>query len=128
VLPEKVSGNTLLLSEGGGVEYLLPYWLKIALCAVLCIRMFVSGFVTKLGLFAWPMFSEMSMTSIQIIVGEKSINPWHHLIDGDIGMTRQGLVSFLEYLTSLGIKADGHATIYDSEGIEEVAIADSSLI
>lgn len=98
--------------------------------ALVVLRATISGLVVKAGLFAWPMFSSMSMASFRVWDHNGTeLNQWDHLIHADIGMTRAGADLYLEYLRAeRAIPVQGAVTMFEDSGITTHEVRDGHAV
>lgn len=102
----------------------LPNWLCWTLTALILLRALISGLVVRRGMFAWPMFSEMSLASFRLH-DEKGneYNQWDDLIHADVGMTKAGVDLYLEFLRERhGSRLEGTVTVHDRQGVSTFSI------
>lgn len=102
-------------------------WLTAPLLTILLARMVISGFIIRRGIFAWPMFSTMSMARIEGIREDgKDFNQWDFEIHADIPNTMAGAILVLDYAASVGTAVEvGSLTIFDHKGQTRYVITEN---
>lgn len=108
----------------------LPEWASWGFVALVVARATISGLIVREGVFAWPMFSAMSMASFRMRDRNGAPhNQWDDLIHADIGMTRAGVELYLQFLREERVLAvDGTVTMFEDSGISVHDVRDSRAI
>lgn len=115
----------------------MPSVLTITACLVtagLLVRMVIAGFITRNGIFSWPMFTDPSYCFWELVAetptGPEKVNFWDYTVTvAEIDLTRDRGQQFLDFLREVkSMHVHGRLVILDAQGLHEMRVVDGHLV